>query len=121
MDTPDIAGRHFARQIGILGKIFKVAPTEGGALDVQAGAQQNVDALGRGLRAQMLADLLTQRRVPGVGNGGGGGIAGGGHRAVQAKLIPLALLFADAVGAVGEGHVGDAQTLHTSGLPKVFA
>ena len=121
LDAPDIAGRHFTCQIGVLGKILKVAPAEGGALNVQAGAQQDAHILGRGLHPQVFAQFLAQGGVPGVGDGGGGGIAGGGQGAVQAQLVPRALLLADAVGAVGQGHVGHAQPLHAPRLPEVLA
>ena len=121
LNAPDIAGRHLARQIGVLGKIFEVAPAEGGALDVEPRAQHHAHPLGGGLRPQVRADLLPQHWVPGVGHGGGGGIAGGGQGRVQPQLVPLPGLLTDAVGAVGQGHVRHAQPLQAARLPEVLA
>ena len=121
LDAPDIPGGHFARQIGVLGEILKVPAAQGAALDVQPRAQQDAHPLGCGLLPQALANLLPQGGVPGVGDGGGGGEAGGGQGGVQAQLVPRPRLLADAVGAVGQGHIADAQPLHAAGLPKVLA
>ena len=115
LDATDVGRRHLAGQIGILGEILKVAPAQGGALHVQAGAQQHADALSLGLFAQHLAQLLAQLRVPGVGHGGRRGVAGGGQRGVQPQMVRSTRLFPQPVRAVRQKHPGDVQPLHALG------
>ena len=119
LDAADVARGHLAREIGVLGEVFEVAPAEGAALDVEAGAEQHAHVLRGGLLAEHFAELLAERGVPGVGHGRGRRITGRGQGAAQAQLVAGALLLADAVRAVRQGHVFNAQPLHALGLPEV--
>ena len=100
LDAADIASGHFARQIGVLGEVFKIAATERIALGIHTGTEKNAYILAGSLGAQMASQFLTEFGIPAVGHGCGSGIAGGGNGAVQAQLISGTLLFADAVRTV---------------------
>ena len=119
LNAADIARRHLAGKVRILGEILKVAAAERTAFDIQTRAEQNAHILRSGLCAEMLAELLAKRRIPGVRHRRGGGVAGGGQGAVQTELVARALLLADTVRPVRQGHVFDAETLYALGLPKI--
>ena len=103
LDAANISRRQLAREIRVLGEIFKAAAAEGAALGVQARPQQNGDLLRGGLLAHGPADFLAQRRIPAARHGGGCGEAGGRHAGVQPQVIRRPGLLAHAVGAVGQG------------------
>ena len=67
-----------------------------------------MDIICRRFLAQGTAQLFSQGFIPGVGHGGSGGEAGGGHRGVQAQMVPRTRLLAQTVGAVGQENVGDS-------------
>ena len=121
LDAPDVARRHLAGEVGVLGKIFKVAAAEGAALDVEAGPQLDVDALGGGFFPQGLAHVLAEIGVPAVCHGGGRGEAGGGQRGVQAQMVPRPGLPPDAVGAVRTDQGGHPRAGQVPGLPLALA
>ena len=121
LDASDVAGGHLACQVGVLGEILEVAPTERRTLDVQSRAEHHAHPLGGGFLAQAPADLFAQDGVPGVGDGGCRGEAGGGKRGVQTELIAFPGLLADAMGAVGQGHVRHAQPHYAPRLPEVLS
>ena len=72
------------------------------------GPSSTWDAEDRGLFAQRFADFLAERRVPGVGHGGGGGKAGSRQRSVETQVIRGARLLAQAVRPIGEEERRDA-------------
>ena len=61
----DEAGGQLAGQEGILGEVLEIAAAQGGALHVDAGSQQHVDAQRRCLLTQRLTHLADERRIPG--------------------------------------------------------
>lgn len=98
---------------GILAEVFIVAPAEGGARQVEPGAEDDVLAAGAGLLAHGLAEAAGEGRVPGGGEGRERGEDGGGvGKVVLGAGIGegvAAHLGADGEGAVGEGKLlGDA-------------
>ena len=100
LHAADIGCRQLARMIGILGEILKIPSAEGTPLNVQSRSQNHVHTEGCRLFAQRRSDLLTQRCVPAVGNGGCRGEAGGRNTSVNAQVIAGACLLPDPVGAV---------------------
>ena len=119
LDAPNQRRRYLTGQIGIFRKILKVSAAEGAALNIAAGAQQDTDTLAGGFQAQMPAHFLNQRLVPGVGKARRGGIAGSGHRGVDAQMVLPALLLPQTMGAVGEHDAGNAQPGNGLGIPEV--
>ena len=117
LDAPDIGRGHLACQIGVLREVFKVSSTEGAALHIQAGAQNHVDILRGGFRAQSLAQLLAQLHIPGVCHGRGSRETGSRHRRIQAQVISGACLLPQTGGAVGHEDGGDTQPLHLPAGP----
>ena len=116
LDAAHITGCQLAGKVGIFGEILKVAAAQGAALGVQARAKDHVDAVGSGLLAQGLADLLAQGGVPAVGHGGRCGEAGSRFRGVQAQVVCRACLLAQAVGAVRQPDGRDAPARQSVGL-----
>ena len=110
-----------ARQIRVLGIVFKAAAAEGRTLGVQARPQQDVYLLSRGVRACAGAHGLGGFRVPAVGQGSGGGNAGCLGGGVQPQVIALARLLAQAAGAVRQRHCRDAKPVNRPGMPHVLA
>ena len=119
LDAADQGRGQLSGEVGVFGKILKVSAAEGAALDVHAGAQQDVDAHAGGLQPEMLAHLLDQRLVPGVGQSRGGRIAGGGNGIIQSQVISLSALLAHAVRPVAQRHGGDPKPRDRLGFPEV--
>ena len=106
---------------GVLGEIFKIAATEGVALDVDAGAKDNVHAVGKPFFADGFALGLQQRCIPRCSAGNGSGKAGRWFRAVDAEHIACVFLAAHAVGAVAHPDGRDAVLLHCLAVPEISA
>ena len=121
LNAPDIGSRHLTGEVGVLGEILKAASAQGAALHVQARAQQYIHPVRGGLLAQCPAHFFTQRRVPAVGHGGGGGKTGGGHTGIQAQMVGCTRLLAQAVGAVRQPDGGHALFGVVLRLPCIFA
>ena len=96
----DEGGGQLSRQVRILGEIFKIPAPQRIALGVQARPQQYIDPLRHGLLPDGPAAGLDQLRVPAVGQGRGGGKAGGRLAGVKPQMVPPARLPAHPVGAV---------------------
>ena len=111
LDAAHVGRGHLACKVGILGEVLKVTPAERRTLHAQARPQKRAHALGRGLLAQRLANLLAQRLVPGVGNRDRRGEASGRLGARNAQVVCRAQLVAQAIGAVRELHGRNAQAL----------
>ena len=121
LDAADITCCHLTRQIRILRKILEVPPAERASLDVEPRPQKHAHILAGCLIAEMLPEFLAEFGIPGVCHRGCRRITGGGNRAVQPELIACAFLFADAVRAVGQCHVLNAEAPDTLRLPEVTA
>ena len=115
LDATHVGGSHLASKVGILGEVLEVASTERRALHAQARTQERAHALGRGLLAKRLADLLAQRLVPGVCHRDRRREAGGRLGARDSQVVCRTKLVAQAVGAVGELHLRNAQALGAPG------
>ena len=63
-DAFDVGGAHLAGEIGIFGKILEIASAKRGALDVDAGTEQDVDLLIEALLAERDADLTDEVGIP---------------------------------------------------------
>ena len=109
LDAPDIGRRQLAGQVGVLRVVLEVPPALGGAFQVQPRPQQHADSQGTGLLPDQPAHGLHQLRVPGAGQGGGDGPAGGGQAGVEPQVVRRPGLLAHAAGSVGEEDGGDAQ------------
>ena len=103
----------------VLGEVLEVAPAQGGALDVDAGAEDDVDALRARLLADRRPDPPHELRVEGRAERARGGEAGGGQAAGDADVVALVGLLAQAVRAVGERDGADAGAGHRRGVPEV--
>ena len=99
-----VGGAHFARQIGVLGKILKVPPAQGAALDVETGPQQHGHVFRLAFLSERFAKLTHHVPVKGGGQGGSGGIAHRFDALVDAQVVALALLFAQTVRPVAHHH-----------------
>ena len=98
--TPDKACCQFARKIGVLAEIFKVAPAERVALEVGTGAENKPDPLLLGFFPDGCADFREQFRIPASGSGHLRRKAGGWAGLVDPQHIRHILLLAQAVRAV---------------------
>ena len=67
LQAGDVGHRHARREVWIFRITFEVAAVERRAVDVDRRPQQKLRALGFGLLAQRLADLLDQLGVPAGG------------------------------------------------------
>ena len=73
----DIGNHQRGVQVGVFGEILEVAASHGRAGDVDAGAEQEIDAAGAGIPAQASPRLRAKSRVPGGGQRHAAGIGGG--------------------------------------------
>ncbi len=100
--APDHGRAQFAGQQGVLGVVLKVPPGIGGAVDVHGGGVQAHHMVGRGLRAEGVAEAPQQLLVPGRADQG---LAGVGH---ALQIADQAVDARRAVQVVGGGltHAG---------------
>ena len=63
--APDLGRAQLAGEEAVLGIVLKVPAGEGSTVDVHAGGVEADDAVGQGLRAEDLAELLHQLLIPG--------------------------------------------------------
>ena len=115
----DVAGCQLAGQIGVFGKILKIAPAEGRALHVYPGAEHHIDPQGNGFFRQRLPQLAHQLHIPGGGQTGGRGEAGG-WQALRAHGVDIRDM-AHPVGAVGHEQLWHAQAGHRRRRPHAGA
>ena len=87
----DVADGDVGGEEGIFAEVLEVAAVAGRAVDVDAGAEHEVDAARAGIASDAFADAGCQIAVPRGGEADAGGIGGGGEAGVAAN----------AVGAVG--------------------
>ena len=115
LDASHVRRGHLARKVGVLGEVLEVASAERRALHAEARPQKGAHTLGGGLLAKRLADLLAKRLVPGVGHRDRRREAGGRLGARDSQVVCRTKLVAQAVGAVGELHLRNAQALGAPG------
>ena len=118
-----VSRRHLAGEQRIFGEIFEVAAAAGVALEVGAGAEQDVDFLVHSFFAQHLAHFLAQFVVPAVSHGRRSGETRRGYGRVQTEVVCGRGLFAYAVRAVGQEHRGHFHVVAVDAvrLPEVLA
>ena len=121
LDAAHVAGRHRAREVGVLGEVLEVAPAERTALDVEARAEHAAHAHGGSLLGKRVAELFAEARLPAVGHGHGRREAGGGHRPAYAEVVGIHALVAHAVGPVGEDEPRYSQRLELPGGEEAVA
>ena len=113
----DIRLRHLARNDGVLGKVFEVAPVACIPLDVDAGCEQNVDIPIIALIGERLAHALRKLYIPGICEHFDGRKRHGGQRR------PFAVYFLHR--PEPHGPVRDGNTLEfpakVLGMPIVLA
>ena len=117
----DIGRRHLTGEVGVLGKILKVPAAQGGALDVGPRPEDDAHALAERLLAERLAHPADQIAVPGAPRGDRRGETGGRDALIQAEVVALALLLAQAVGAVRHHDGRNAQAFDALQMPEVQA
>ena len=106
--APHLGGGQLAGEQRVLGIVLKVAPAEGGAVDVGAGGIEARQMVSGSLRAQGLAKTLHQFLVPGSADEGLGG---------ETHALEVAGQAVDAGRAVQLGGGGLAHTVHRRGGP----
>ena len=98
------------------------AAAERGALDVDAGAEDDGDLLLDAFLAHGFADLADEFGVPGAGQACGGREASCGHGGVEVGFAGVGCQrLAQAVGAVGDHVAGDAFGFDALQMPGVAA
>ncbi len=73
LDAVHVAGADGAGEVRVLGVALEVPAAERGAVQVDGGGQQDVDALAAGLLGEEAAGAAGERGVPGGGERGRGG------------------------------------------------
>ena len=117
LDAVDEAGGHGACQNRVLGKVLEVASAQGRALDVEAGAEEDVDAEAAGFQPQRLAHVARELGVPGGRERGGRREAGRLFGLGDAQVIGVPELAAHAVRAVAHDEGGDICRGDRAGVP----
>ncbi len=87
-----------------------MAPSDGGALEVDLGREDDVDAVAAGLVGEQRADAGDEVEVPGGGDG-----AGGGER--RGRLAGDVTGAPDAGGTVGDHDATEPDVLDRGGRP----
>ena len=110
---------HRARNAGILGEILKVAPAQRVALDVDAGSQHHIHAVGKSFLTDGLSLGFQQLGVPCCTARHSCREAGGRLGLVDAQHIGAVFLAAHAVGTVAHRNGGDAVLRHRLAVPEI--
>ena len=117
LDSFDESGRHAPGENRVFGEVLEVTPAQGRTLDVEAGAEQDVDAEASGLQPQRLAHVARELGVPGGRERGGRREAGRLLGFGDAQVIGVAELAAHAVGPVAHHEGGNACRPDRTGVP----
>ena len=117
LDSFDEARGHASGEDRVLGEVLEVTPTQGRALDVQAGAEQDVHAETARLHTQRLTHLTRQVGIPGRRERGGRREAGRLLGLGDAQVIRVAELAAHAVGPVAHHEGGDVRSGDRARVP----
>ena len=116
LDTLGVAQGESGAEDRILAQVLVSAAADRQALDVHGRAEDNILAAQAGLDTHTLSVLVCQVLGPGGREGGARREIGGGVKLPARGLEAVGhALFADAEGAVGIVHVGDAEALDTGG------
>ena len=121
LDGGDHRDRELAGQERVLGEVLEVASAQWGALHVDAGPEDDRDALHARLLRQGRADLGDQVAVPGRRDGAGRGEAGGREAPADPGVVGLLRLHPQTVGPVGDHDRRQAEPLDRAGVPEVPA
>ena len=108
LDAVDEASGHASGEDRVLREILEVASAQWGALDVESGPEQDVDAQSTRFEAESLTHLTSEVRIPGGREGGGRRETGRLLGLGDAEVVGVPELSAHAVGAVAHhegGHV----------------
>ena len=111
--------RHLACHIGIFREIFKITSAERRALDVHSRSQQNADPLRLTFIPEILSHLCEKSAVKTGCRRAACRKADSLNRIIDAKVVPLLILLAQSVRAVGYHGLRDIQTLHPFCVPEV--
>ena len=114
LHAANVADRDTCGEVGILRVALEVASGQRRAVDVHRRCQQHLGALAARLLGQGHPHALDQLRVPGGGERGAAGEAGGG----ASGLVPTA---SGAAGAVGHLDGRDPQARDAGAVPDVRA
>ena len=117
LDAFDEAGGHASGEDRVLGEVLKVAPAQGRTLDVQAGAEQDVDAEAARLKAQRLSHLTGQVGVPGGGKRRRRREARGLLGFGDTQVVGIPELTAHAVRAVAHHEGGNVRSGDRARIP----
>ena len=103
LQATDPGGAEHPGDMRVLGVVLEVASTQRGALDVHTWPEEDLDVRRLRFLGECGTDLLDELRVPALRQTRGRREAGGLHAAGEAEVVGGPLLFAQAVGPVGEG------------------
>ena len=117
----DVGAAHLAGEIGIFGKIFKVAAAQRRALDVDSGTEDDVDLLIDALFAQSDAHFADEIGIPARRHIDGRRECGGREGHLHAEAVVVLIFFAQAVRAVRHHERADAEAFDRLGRPKISA
>ena len=116
----DVGGAQFAGKIGVFGEVLEIPAPEGRALDVDAGAEQQVDAQRTRFDCQRGSDVTHQVHVP------GGRQCRSGREAGGRQLVPVTPGIggwspSHSVRPVGHPDVGDIEAIDRLRAPGIPA
>ena len=117
LDSVDEARGHASGEDRVLGEVLEVTSTQGRALDVEAGAEQDVDAEAARLHTQRLTHLACKLRIPRGGDSGGRRKASRLLGLSDAEVVGVPELAAHAVGSVAHDEGGNACRPDRAGVP----
>ena len=103
----------------IFGEIFKIAPAQRIAFDIDAWPQHHIDLVVARLLGNGAAHGFEQTRVPAAGTGASGGKGRGHRRLIEAEMVAGLGLKAQAMRAIAQPDAGNAGA--TFGGPKLVA
>ena len=121
LDAVDQGRGHLTGQIRILREVLKVAAAEGRALDVDRRPEDDGELFVLAGIADGLAHPAEHLSVEGGCRGAGRREADRLDAVVDAEVVNLLILLAQAVRAVADHAGGDAQTLYSLRVPEVGA
>ncbi len=87
LHAADVSGGGLAGEVRVFAEVLEVAAAHGSAVDIDAGAEDEVDAAGASVVGNRDAHLMGELRIPGGGQGdaaGVGGVRSPGANAVRA-------------------------------------
>ena len=117
----DVCGAHFAGEVGVFGIVFEVSAAQRIALDVHAGTEQHVDALGGSLFAEQPAHAFDELGIPAVAYACRRGQAGGGKAGIEPEVVACGNLFADAAWTIGKPCLRKPYLLNAVSRPEIPA